>query len=166
MFELGVLSLARALADGAFAGEWEFSGIGSVQGRSRVALGRSSMRLLARSDQAAYAQLLRDHDLGFALMYTPHPSLVPVEMASAGMVTVTNTFENKTPEALCAISGNLSAFLPTVEGLAAGLAQAAAAVADVQARIDGAEVSWSREWSDSFSDEMLDRMIAAMGLSE
>ena len=29
-------------------------------------------------------------------MYTPHPSLVPIEMASAGMLTVTNSFENKT----------------------------------------------------------------------
>ena len=42
-------------------------------------------------------------------MYTPHPSLVPIEMASAGMLTVTNTFENKTSEALRAISGNLLA---------------------------------------------------------
>ena len=33
-------------------------------------------------------------------MYTPHPSLVPIEMASAGMLTVTNTFENKTADAL------------------------------------------------------------------
>ena len=33
-------------------------------------------------------------------MYTPHPSLVPIEMASAGMLTVTNSFENKTAEAL------------------------------------------------------------------
>ena len=48
--------------------------------------------------------MLRGHDLGLALMLTPHPSLVPLEMASAGMATVTNSFENKTPAALEAIS--------------------------------------------------------------
>ena len=99
MFELGVLGLARALADGAFAGDWEFNGIGSTR-RGRVALGRTSMRLLPRSDQSAYAELLRDHDVGLALMYTPHPSLVPIEMAAAGMVVVTNRFENKDAAAM------------------------------------------------------------------
>ena len=52
-------------------------------------------------------------------MYTPHPSLVPIEMASAGMLTVTNTFENKTAEALAAISANLIAAEPTIEAVAA-----------------------------------------------
>jgi hypothetical protein len=37
-------------------------------------------------------------------MDTPHPSLVPLEMASAGMLVVTSTFENKTYDALRAIS--------------------------------------------------------------
>ena len=46
-------------------------------------------------------------------MYTPHPSLVPMEMARPGMLTVTNTFENKTAEKLAAISPNLIAAEPT-----------------------------------------------------
>jgi glycosyltransferase involved in cell wall biosynthesis len=163
MFELGVLGLARALHDGAFQGDWEFSGIGSVSGRSRVALGRTSMRLLPRSDQSGYAQLLRDHDVGLALMYTPHPSLVPLEMASAGMLTVTNCFENKDGEALRAISGNLLAVAPTIEGIADGLGLAARGVDDVAARIKGAEVDWSRDWSESFPDALLDRIIDALG---
>ena len=54
-------------------------------------------------------------------MYTPHPSLVPIEMASAGMLTVTNSFENKTAEALAAISPNLIAAEPGVEAIAAAL---------------------------------------------
>jgi hypothetical protein len=33
-------------------------------------------------------------------MYTPHPGLVAIEMAAAGMATVTNTFENKDAAAL------------------------------------------------------------------
>jgi glycosyltransferase involved in cell wall biosynthesis len=164
MFELGVLGLARALHDGAFEGDWEFSGVGAVGGRSRVALGSTAMRLLPRSDQAGYAQLLRDHDVGLALMYTPHPSLVPLEMASAGMLTVTNSFENKDAAAMRAISGNIAAVEPTIEGVAGGLARAAAAVDDVAARVAGAEVRWSRDWSESFSDETVGRIVAALGV--
>ena len=48
-------------------------------------------------------------------MYTPHPSLVPIEMASAGMLVVTNTFDNKTAEALAAISPNLIPAEPGME---------------------------------------------------
>ena len=63
-------------------------------------------------------------------MYTPHPSLVPLEMASAGMLTVTNTFENKTAEALAAISPNLIAAEPDVDARRRRRSCAAAAGAD------------------------------------
>ena len=66
--------------------------------------------------RATTRSVLREHDVGLALMYTPHPSLVPIEMASAGMLTVTNSFENKTAEALAAISPNLIAAEPERRG--------------------------------------------------
>jgi hypothetical protein len=165
MFELGVLGLARALREGAFEGDWEFTGAGSTRGRSRIALGRTSMRLLTRSDQAGYAQLLRDHDVGLALMFTPHPSLVPLEMASAGMLTVTNSFENKTREAMAAISANLITAEPTVESIAGALASAAAGADDAQRRLRGATVDWSTGWEESLPDELLDRLMAYFGFA-
>jgi glycosyltransferase involved in cell wall biosynthesis len=164
MFELGVLALARALAAGAFEGDWEFNGVGAVAGRSRVALGRTSMRLLPRSGQAEYAALLRDHDVGLALMYTPHPSLVPLEMASAGMLTVTNCFENKSAQALTAISSNLIGAAPSVGGIAAAIQIAAAAAGDTRRRLEGAGVDWSTSWVQSFPDEMLERICAVLGI--
>jgi glycosyltransferase involved in cell wall biosynthesis len=165
MFELGVLGLAQAVRDGVFEGGWELNGIGSVRGASRIALGgRAAVRLLPRSDQASYAELLRDHDVGLALMYTPHPSLVPLEMASAGMLTVTNHFENKTPDALAAISSNLLTVAPTAAGVAGGLRAAVQGVADVGRRSAGADVRWSTQWTQSFPDEMLDRIIAVLGV--
>ena len=42
-------------------------------------------------------------------------------MASAGLLAVTNTFENKTAETLAAISPNLIAAEPGVEAIAAAL---------------------------------------------
>ena len=120
------------------------------------------MTLLQRSDQAAYGELLRAHDVGLALMYTPHPSLVPIEMASAGMLTVTNTFENKTAEELAAISANLIAPEPTVDALATALVDAGAAAGDLRRRVAGSETRWSRDWNDSFYDELVARVIEAL----
>jgi hypothetical protein len=160
MFELGVLALDRALEHGAFAG-WELRGIGALGRDRRIELGGgAALELLPRAAQSAYAGVFRDHDVGLALMLTPHPSLVPIEMASAGMLTVTNTFENKTAEAMDAISPNLLAVEPTIEGIAGGLRQAGAAVDDYDRRARGSAVRWSRDWDDSFDDELLARVAA------
>jgi len=159
MFELGVLALSRAVERGAFAGGWTLHGIGSVSGERRLDLGGgASLQLLPRSGQDSYAELLRRHDVGLALMYTPHPSLVPIEMASAGMLTVTNAFENKTAAALSAISPNLITAEPTIEGVAGALCEAAAGAGDAERRARGSRLAWSRDWDDSFPVELLDRL--------
>jgi glycosyltransferase involved in cell wall biosynthesis len=158
MFELGVLALERAVESGAFHG-WELHGIGAVEGVRGIALDDSTtLELLPRSDQGSYAKLLRDHDIGLALMYTPHPSLVPIEMASAGLLTVTNSFENKTHDALAAISSNLIAAEPTIGGVSAALITAAEQVEDYERRASGSAVRWSRDWDQSYHDELLDRV--------
>ena len=92
---------------------WE-RGIGTVEERSASSwVGAPYSSCCRVREQGGYAELLREHDVGLALMYTPHPSLVPIEMASAGMLTVTNSFENKTAEAMSAISSNLITAEPT-----------------------------------------------------
>jgi hypothetical protein len=164
MFELAMLGLSRALERGAFARGWSLHGIGTVRSARAIDLGGgATLRLLPRSGQGAYARTLRGHDVGLALMHTPHPSLVPIEMAAAGMLTVTNTFENKTAHALAAISPNLIAAPPTIEGIAGALYEAAAAAADAERRARGSRVAWSRDWDESFDDALLDRVIAFLG---
>jgi hypothetical protein len=162
MFELGVMALTRAAEDGVFAEGWELHGIGTTSAGRRLDLGAAALELLPRAAQDEYAGVLRDHDVGLALMYTPHPSLVPIEMASAGMLTVTNSFETKTPEAMTAISSNLVTVPPTVEGVAAGLAEAVAGAGDAERRARGSAVAWSRDWRDSFDEAMLDRVLALL----
>ena len=98
------------------------------------------MELLPRQSQDAYRGLLREHSIGLSLMDTPHPSLVPLEMASAGMLVVTSTFENKTAESLRAISENLIPVEPTVDGIKRGLGEAVDAIGAVERRIQGARV--------------------------
>jgi hypothetical protein len=159
MFELGMLALRRAVGAGAFDDGWRLRGIGTVGAGRRLDLGRGlELELVPRAAQDRYGALLREHDVGLALMYTPHPSLVPIEMASAGLLTVTNTFENKTGEALTAISPNLVAASPTVDGVAEALSRAAGAAGDIEARARGAHVAWSRDWDQSFDAALLARV--------
>jgi hypothetical protein len=163
MFELGLLALARAVEDGAIGPEWDLHGVGGVSEAPSIELGRGAvLEMMPRRAQSDYARLLEQYDVGLALMYTPHPSLVPIEMASAGMLTVTNSFANKTPEAMAAISTNLITVAPSVEGVAAGLADAVRSAPDFERRSAGAAVNWSRDWQASFPDELLERIEALL----
>ena len=161
MFELGLMALSTAISRGAFDNGWSFQGIGSVEGWERIQVREGiELELLTRRDQASYASLLEGCDVGLALMLTPHPSLVPLEMASAGMVTVTNSFENKTAAAMEAISANLIAPEPTLDGIAHGLELAAAAADDPEARArSAAELEWSRDWDAAFDDVLVDQIV-------
>ena len=159
LFEIGAMALDQAMAAGAFAG-WDIAGIGTVELRGTLPLPRSgaTMRLLPRAPQDDYARLLRDFDVGLALMYTPHPSLVPIEMAAAGMTAVTNTFENKDAVALRRISTNLLAAEPSVQGVAAGLAAAEARTEQLEERGRGSQVAWPTTWDEALDDSLLTRL--------
>jgi hypothetical protein len=161
MFEFGILALRRAVAEGVLGPDWELHGVGSVQPGDSVDLGQgAALEMLARRGQEEYAGLLRAHDVGLALMYTPHPSLVPIEMASAGMLTVTNSFENKTADALEAISRNLITVRPSVEGVCEGLREAVGGIEDYERRVGGSDVEWSRDWDDTFHPELMERVAS------
>ena len=157
-----MLALARAAEDGVFGG-WELRGIGSVAPGRRIALGGgAALEVLPRSAQSTYAVLLREHDVGLALMYTPHPSLVPIEMASAGLVTVTNSFESKDAAAMAEISSNLVTVEPSIPAIAAGLAVAVARADDPEARARCSHVAWTSDWDESFDDAVLAAVIGAL----
>ncbi len=160
MFEIGLMSLQQAVEQEVFGPEWSFHGIGTVEGGDRLRLTEDvALEILPRTGQADYGDLLAGHDLGLSLMLTPHPSLPPIEMASAGMLTVTNTCENKTAEKLTAISPNLVTAPPTVPGVVAALAEAAAAVGDGERRVAGSSVDWSSDWETSLGPDVMDRVV-------
>ena len=156
MFELGILALGEAIQEGCFQGDWEFYGIGTVGSAQRLPLAKGSyLTMLPRENQQTYRDILRAHDLGLALMYTPHPSLVPIEMASAGMVVVTTTFANKTQEVLGEVSANLIAVHPTIEKIKQGLHLAAARLNDFDARVAGSRVKWATDWEGAFNENVM-----------
>jgi hypothetical protein len=160
LFEIGAMAIDRAVADGGLQG-WRLVGVGSVEpGTAGLLLPGSGVRveMIPRRSQVEYAELLRSSDIGLALMYTPHPSLVPIEMAAAGMVTVTNTFENKDAAALTTISSNLIAADPTVGGVAAALIAAEARAEDLPARARGSRLSWPSSWDQALDDAFVGRL--------
>jgi hypothetical protein len=165
MFGLGLMGLAEAASRNTFGPEWEFCGLGAVEGSRRMGFGPGlELELLTWRDQQSYASLLSSGDVGLALMGTPHPSLVPIEMASAGMVTVTNSFETKTAEAVAAIGGNLIAVPPSLEGVVSGLERAVELVGDYDRRLKGSAVDWSREWDDSFNPAVMRQVLSLLAV--
>jgi hypothetical protein len=160
LFEIGVLGLCRAIEGGCFAGEWEFHGIGALGSNQRMKLARGKhIELLPRMSLEEYQKLLGSYDLGLSLMYSPHPSLVPIEMAAAGMLTVTNCLFNKTESELQAISTNFVVTEATVEGVEQGLKQAVGRIGRYSERVAGARVNWSRSWDEAFDDDIRHQII-------
>ena len=152
MFELGVLALGRALEQGAFAGEWTLHAVDAERPGRRLDLGGGDwMQLLPAANP-------HDYDVGLAPVPAPQPGRVPLEMARAGMLAVTTTFENKSAEALAAISPNLVGAKPTIEGIAEALERAASDAGDTERRMRGSALRWSLDWDASFDDELLDRV--------
>lgn len=156
LFELAVTGLRAAVAQGAFAGDWTFDGVGTLATETRVGLGDGRhMNLGPRMSYDDYAHGLRDYDVGLSLQYTPHPGVVHFEMAASGIVAVTNTFVNRSPEQLAAVSTNLVAVEPTPEAIARGLAEAAERAGDLPARVRGALGAWPTSWKESFDDHVM-----------
>ena len=159
LFELGIMALDRAILAGHFRG-WDLAGIGNVDGTGELTLPQSKarLRMLPRVAQREYADTLRQFDVGLALMYTPHPSLVPLEMAAAGLVTVTNTYANKDRASLEAISGNLIAAEPRIDQIEEALASAEVMSRDFEARVEGSKVGWPDNWDRALDDATMERI--------
>jgi hypothetical protein len=145
MFGLGLMALRQASAHPGFA-DWEFVAIGSRGGVPRMALsGRHALRPAAWMDYASYARSLQEADVLLCPMLSPHTSYPVLEMAASGGLSVTNTFATKTKPLLEALSGNILATEPTVEGLAAGLIDAAERVN--AGRVPTGSVNLPRDWA-------------------
>jgi SAM-dependent methyltransferase/glycosyltransferase involved in cell wall biosynthesis len=167
MFEVGVMALQRAIELGVLdPGTWEFYGIGSLGGAQALWLtDNAHLTLMPKVPLKDYHERLTDYDIGLSLMLTPHPSLVPLDMAAAGLITVTNTFANKTAEALAAISPNLVGVAPTVDAIVAGLKHAAARVEAVEARVAGSDIHWARAWDEALSSPILEKIKTFIGFA-
>lgn len=162
MFEIGYVGLNRAIEQGVFDDEpWSFHGIGTRHGDMPLAGGRQ-LKMIGKLDLEAYRKALLDYDLGLSLMYTPHPSLLPLEMAAAAMIVVSSECLNKNQENMALISANLITAKASVDGVATALAKARSRVArgDV---VWHQPVHWSQSWQTTFDAALMSALVNWLG---
>lgn len=104
-----------------------------------------------------YARFLRDMDAGLSLMYTPHPSYPPIDLAAMGVPVLTNRFGVKTD--LSIYSANiLTADLP-LPAMLDGMARLMALADDPAAVARNLETDRiNRDWAGALAP-VVDRLI-------
>ena len=103
-------------------------------------------------DWEAYADLAGTIDLGLCLMYTPHPSYPPFDLAASGAVVVTNKFANK--QDLSNYSRNIICAELNTDALVDALREGVALAEDREARrrnfaTNGLGVDWARSFEEA-----------------
>ena len=161
MFELGVIALSNAVRNGCFdLTKWEFHGIGSVEQYKSIKLHDNiELKLLPRVSLEEYKKLLPEYDIGLSLMLTPHPNLLTLDMASAGMIVVTNSFANKNQENLSEISSNILAAEPTITDVERVLCLAVKQVKNFRNRVEGSRVNWATNWKESLNSQKIKKIL-------
>jgi hypothetical protein len=170
LFELAILALREAVSDGVFAASplpWRFEAVGVPTARGEIELGDGHrLETMPRLSTRRYRALLQRCRVGLALLHTPHPGLVPLEMAASGLVCVTNTYGVKTADRLHELAGNLVPGEPTVAGLSRALATAVQRAADTDARLAAAaELRWPRTSEEAYGDATLGAIEALLDAS-
>jgi len=97
------------------AAEWVIVSVGE-QYPAGYAVPLQNFSVQGKLDLDAYGKILSESSIGISLMVSPHPSYPPLEMAQAGLVTITNKFENKDLSEYCDSILNIESF--TAQALA------------------------------------------------
>ncbi len=166
LFEVMVIALRRAIERGAFTGDWSFHGVGSLTPGHSVKLSSDhTMEITPKLPLGEYGRTLPTYDVGVSLMYAPHPSLLPFEMAGAGMVVVTNTYSNRSADHLRAISPNLEPAPLTVEGITDAIIRAVGRVDDHEGRVAGAAHGLSTSWDQTFDQAFVRTLLEKLDIA-
>jgi len=154
----GLEALCAAVEEGVLnPEEWDFHFAG--HGAEPVALpGGARPKFPGPLAWPDYVAFVRGMDLGLCLMYTPHPSYPPLDLAASGAVVVTNRFGCK--QSLDAYSPNILCVEPSVDSLVSALRRAKALRDDEAAwSANLARAGLCRDWATSMGP-VLDRLAA------
>ena len=106
--------------------------------------------------RSEYVALTRRMDAGLCLMYTPHPSYPPLDLAMAGSVVVTNRYGGKA--SMAGYSDNILCVEPDTASLAQAIGSAIALASDRPRRRANYQASRiNRDWSPAL-DPVLERL--------
>jgi hypothetical protein len=141
----GIAAIAATLEEGVLTPEqWDFYFVG--KDAPELVLPRGVRpRVMHSLPWPEYGALVRRIDVGLSLMYTPHASYPPLDLAASGAVVVTNRFGPKVD--LNRYSPNILCVEPSVPTLVAGLRQAVALAEDRATRAaNAAQFGMPRDW--------------------
>jgi hypothetical protein len=128
LFFFGIEILEAAIARGIIDLElWDLVLVGKDIPKLRFDDGRYSPKVQEHLSWTQYAALAGQSDLALCLMYSPHPSYPPFDLAASGAVVVTNRFGNK--QDLSGYSNNIicadTELQPMLDAMAQGVRLAA-----------------------------------------
>ena len=162
--EICIIALRKAIAKGIFSQDYEFIGIGALSGPHDIDLGWGrKLKICTKVDRESYINLLQGADIGMSLMYAPHPSLMPFELANAGAIVVTNTFSNRGHKDIQARSLRLVPVDLSIDDIVAGLKTAVHMTDDIDLRTNPSfaihsPTSWSQVFDENFVENLLSRL--------
>lgn len=163
LFEIAILALRRAISEGIFKGDWEFWGIGSLGREYEMDLpDHQTVKIVPRIPQDEYEDFIRSFDVGISLMWAPHPSVLPFELARAGVVTVTNEFEERDATYLSAFGTNLVTAKPSVDEMVEALRVAVNRAEDFDRRIEQSMFTWPTDWDEVFDNSFFENIFDAI----
>jgi hypothetical protein len=153
MFELGALALCMAVREGVFpTDEWEFIGIGLGDAVIRLD-GATEMKQMPRMNLREYQEIITTFDIGFCLMASSHPSLLPFDLSGSGAVVVTNAFGVKDQAYFDAVTRGVIVCEPDAPALVEGLRKAVAVADDLDVRYANARaMTFPTSWAETFND--------------
>lgn len=154
MYELGALVLIEAIRRGVLQeDDWDFYGVGLGDADLQLTEERKLCQL-PRMNLKEYTENISGFDIGLTLMASPHPSLLPFDLAGSGCIVVTNECYNKTQAYFDEISGNIICKEADLDQLVDGIAEAVKRVSDLDTRYYEAEnMKFPKTWDETWTDE-------------
>ena len=165
LFEVGMMALDAAIAAGGFSG-WELAGVGTVElggGALELPRSRATLRLIPRGPQADYGRCSAHSMRAWRSCTRPTRASCHRDGRRRNAHGDEHVREQGRRRAR-AISSNLIAAEPTVEGVAAALGVAEARAGDLGERARGSRVAWPASWDEALPDPLLARVEGLLGL--
>lgn len=147
----GVSAIAAAIEEGIFDPDtWDFNFVGKDM--SEMVLPRGIRpRILNDAPREEYIKLVRRVDVGLSLIYTPHPSYPPFDLAACGAIVVTNRFGSSKVD-LSRYSPNILCVDPSLSSLVGGLRSAVELAANREVRFTNvSRFAMPRDWETAFT---------------
>jgi hypothetical protein len=143
LFGLDVIeaAISRGILDLA---AWDILLIGKDIPRLRFDDGRYTPKRLENLSWTEYAETIGRVDLGLSLMYTPHPSYPPFDLAASGAVVLTNCYGGK--QRLDHYCANIVCREPALEPMLDGLAEGIRLAGSAERTVNYAARTLNTDW--------------------